>query len=79
MVDEIRKFLADPRLKGSTLITGAVTWELAIGVTAGDSQQFIAVVDFSVADLRDLAALHIAVSVAAYPTSDEANAGGSVA
>jgi hypothetical protein len=49
----------------------AVDAELAVGISVGDSVQYVVSVDFLPADIRDLAAAGIALSVAAYPTSDE--------
>ncbi len=38
----------------------------------GDSMQFVASVEFTPVDIRNLTAVGIAFSFAAYPTSDEA-------
>jgi hypothetical protein len=48
--------------------------ELAVGFTVGDSEQFVASVEFSPSDLLSCAECGITLSVTAYPTSDEANA-----
>jgi len=72
LVSELRKFLAQCRDRKLDFRKG-LTAELSIGFTVGDSQQFVASVDFSPADLSALGACGIALSVAAYPTSDEAN------
>ena len=73
MLKAIRSFLAkcqkiDPKPFGDD-----VEAELSIGFTVGDSIQFVASVDFSPSELRDLATLGIALSINAYPTSDEVN------
>lgn len=57
------KFVFPPEVKA----------ELSVGVTVGDSEQFVAVVDFSANELRALGELGLGLSFAAYPTSDEAN------
>ena len=49
--------------------------ELSVGVTVGDSQQFVVSIDFSPSVLTALAACGVALSFTAYPTSDEENAG----
>jgi hypothetical protein len=56
-------------------IPEGVTAELAVGITVGDSEQFVASLDLSAQDMARLAKLNINFSFTAYPTSDEANAG----
>jgi hypothetical protein len=73
MVKAIRPFLAECARRQVDFAAGGLSTELSIGVTAGDSVQFVAFVDLPVADLRRLSDLGIALSVAAYPTSDAAN------
>ena len=51
---------------------------LSIGVTVGDSQQFIASIDLSPELLSAMAACGVSVSFTAYPTSDEADAADSI-
>jgi hypothetical protein len=53
-----------------TLFTNGVNAELSIGITVGDSIQYVASVDFSPNEIRDLAVLGIALNFTAYPTSD---------
>ena len=72
LVSELRKFLTQCKERKLDFRKG-LTAELSIGFTVGDSQQFVASVDLSPADLSTLAACGIALSVTAYPTSDEAN------
>ena len=60
---------------GRLLQLNAVDAELAVGISVGDSVQYVASVDLSPADIRDLAAAGIAFNVAAYPTSDEGQQG----
>ncbi|MGO4152579.1 hypothetical protein [Cupriavidus sp. YAF13] len=76
MVASIRQFLAECKVLGLAFSGTNLSSELAIGVTVGDSVQFVAFVDLTVADLSLLCSLGINLSVAAYPTSDEANATG---
>ncbi len=73
MLNAIREFLATCQSIGPNVFGGGVQAELAIGMTVGDSIQFIASVDFSSSELRELGMLGIALSITAYPTSDEVN------
>jgi len=73
MLNAIREFLATCQSIGHNVFGGGVQAELAIGMTVGDSIQFIASVDFSSSELRELGMLGIALSITAYPTSDEVN------
>jgi len=73
LVNAVREFLTECGKRGVTFSTTHLTTELSIGIAVGDSTQFIASVDFSPSDLKALATLGIALSVTAYPTSDEAN------
>jgi hypothetical protein len=50
--------------------------ELSLGVTVGDSDQLPAHLDLSAEDLLLLGTIGIALSIAAYPISDEANGSG---
>jgi len=75
MVVTIREFMTKCKSQNLVLAGPGLSAELAIGVTVvGDSEQFIAFVDFSAPDLAALGALGVELSIAAYPTSDEANA-----
>ena len=73
MVAAIRKFIAKCQSRNINLAGQGLSSELAIGVTAGVSEQFVAIVDFSTSDLLSLGALGVELSFTAYPTSDEAN------
>ncbi len=73
MLREVRHFLAKCQKVGPDLFADGIEAELSIGVTVGDSIQYIASVDFSSTELREIATLGIALSVTAYPTSDEVN------
>ena len=75
MLRGVRDFLAKCEASDLSFISESLSAELAIGVAVGDSEQFVAFVEFSSAELMSLGALGIALSFAAYPTSDEANAG----
>lgn len=74
MVVAIREFMAKCKEQDIIFSDSNLSSELSIGVTVGDSVQYVAFVDFSVSDLLLLGALGIALSIAAYPASDEANA-----
>jgi hypothetical protein len=74
MVVAIRKFLVTCQERNIVFNDANLSAELAIGVTVGESKQYVAVVDFSAPDLLSLGALGIRLSIASYPTSDEANA-----
>ena len=74
LLTDIRQFF---ELRGeavAALVAEGVAVELDVGVTVGDSEQYIASVRFESADLRLIATLGISLSVSAYPTSDQANA-----
>jgi len=71
LLTAIRAFVAKCQKNAATF--SSVRAELSVGVTVGDSEQFVAVVEFSPSDLQAIATLGLTLSVAAYPTSDEAN------
>jgi len=73
MVSSIRAFLADCQPHEALFRDPEISAELSIGVTVGEDAQFVAVVDLSHADLHALAKLRMALSVSAYPSSDEDN------
>jgi hypothetical protein len=50
--------------------------ELSIGISCGSSDQIVGSVILGAEDLRRLGATDLALSVSAYPTSDDANIGG---
>jgi hypothetical protein len=74
MVRLIRQFLAECKAQGVAFAGANLFSELALGVTVGNSVQFVAFVSLAAEDLSSLGALGINLCVAAYPTSDEANA-----
>ena len=74
MIGAIREFVSNCKERNFVFSAPSLSAEIAIGVTVGDSVQFVAFVDFSAADLLALGALGVDLSIAAYPTSDEANA-----
>ena len=74
MVRSIRQFLAECKARGVAFAGANLSSELSVGVTVGDSVQFVAFVDLTAEDLSSLGSLGINLSVAAYPSSDEANA-----
>jgi hypothetical protein len=71
MLGQVRAFLAECRGHDSTLFASGIDAELSIGISVGDSGQFVASVDLSSAEIRDLAALGLSLKFAAYPRSDE--------
>jgi hypothetical protein len=73
LVVAIRAFVARCQERNIVLSAPHFTAELSLGVTVGDSEQFVACVDFSASDLLSLGHLGVELSIAAYPTSDEAN------
>lgn len=66
-------FLAQCASRQINFSAPGIEAQLSIGVTVGDSQQFIVCIDFSPTVISALAACGVAVSFNAYPTSDEAN------
>ena len=74
MMQRVRDFLAKCQETEFSFIVAGLSAELAIGVTAGDSEQYVALVELPSSDLAALGALGISLSFAAYPTSDDANA-----
>jgi hypothetical protein len=73
MMKKVRAFIQECVKHGPSLFPAAVDAEIAVGISVGDPIHFVASVDLLPADIRDLAAVGIAFSVAAYPTSDEAS------
>jgi hypothetical protein len=73
MVVAIREFVAECKARNFVFSGSDLSAELSVGVTVGDTEQFVACVDFSASDLLSLGALGVELSIAAYPTSDEAN------
>ncbi|MBD8566215.1 hypothetical protein IFU01_18310 [Oxalobacteraceae sp. CFBP 8763] len=73
LVDEVRRCLSCWHTKGISLAGLNFVGELSFGITVGDSVQFTAHVEFSAVDMLALGSIGIALSIAAYPTSDEAN------
>jgi hypothetical protein len=71
LLSAIRAFIAKCQENATTFSN--VRAELSIGVAVGDSEQFMALIEFSPSDLQAIAALGLTLSIAAYPTSDEAN------
>jgi hypothetical protein len=71
MTGQVRAFLAECLKHGPTLIANGVDAELSVGISVGDSIQYVASVELSPIDIRDLATVGVALSITAYPTSDE--------
>ena len=72
MLRGIREFLAKCKASQLSFVADGLLAELAIGVTVGDSEQFVAFVELSSSELTLLGSLGVALSFAAYPTSNEA-------
>ena len=76
MMDAIRKFMEGCKARDLSFSRGGISAEVAVGVTVGDSTQYMAFVDFTASDMTSMGSLGLNLSVAAYPTSDEANGAG---
>ncbi|GAB3272720.1 hypothetical protein GCM10027297_05790 [Parahaliea aestuarii] len=74
LTDQIAVFLEHCKTTGIVFPALNLTAELSVGFTVGDSEQFVGSVSFSSYNLSALGEIGITLSVAAYPTSDEANA-----
>lgn len=59
--------------KGVSLTCLGLDGELSVGITVGDSAQFTAHIELSSDDMVKLGSIGIALSIAAYLTSDEAD------
>ena len=70
MLEQVRAFVRGC-LAHEPGVFGAVSAELALGVSIGDQVQYACTVVLEPADVRELAALGIAVSFAAYPSSGD--------
>jgi hypothetical protein len=73
MVVAIREFVAECKARNFVFSGSGLSAELSVGVTVGDTEQFVACVDFPASDLLSLGVLGVELSITAYPTSDEAN------
>lgn len=73
LVCDVRRYLSHWHAKGLCLVRLGLNGELSIGITVGDSAQFTAHLEFSANDMLILGSIGIALSIAAYPTSDDAN------
>ena len=74
LTELIRSFLVQCKDNKIVFPNLDLSAELAISFTVGDSEQFVAGVEFSPSELLLCAECGITLSVTAYPTSDEANA-----
>jgi hypothetical protein len=73
MLAKVREFLAACQAHRPKLFANGVEAELSIGITVGDSIQYVASVDLSSSEIRELATLGLSLNFTAYPTSDEVN------
>jgi len=71
LLGQIRPFLAECLKHGPALFGNGIEAELSVGISAGDSIQSVASVDFSPVEMRDLAYLGIALNVTAHHSSDQ--------
>lgn len=71
MVVAIREFITQCKAKNIAFSDANLSAEISIGITVGEAVQFVTCVDLSACDLLSLGKLGIALSVAAYPASDE--------
>jgi hypothetical protein len=76
--ERLGAFIAECVSRGIIFGDPGVEAQLSFGVTVGDSQQFVVSIDLPRALLSALAACGVSLSFTAYPTSDEANAAGSI-
>ncbi|MGZ8252139.1 MAG: hypothetical protein ACXW1P_06870 [Methylophilaceae bacterium] len=61
------------KAKNISLATSCISTELDIGIGVGYSEQFIASIIFLPSELNLLSSVGIALSITAYPTSDESS------
>ena len=74
LMQMVRAFLAQWKEKNIVISSSGLEAELALGITVGDSEQFVAGIELSPSELVALGECGFALSITAYPTSDEANA-----
>ena len=74
LVVALSEFLAACVSRGIVLSSQGLEARISIGVTVGDSQQFVACIDLSREVLLALTASGVSLSFTAYPTSDEPSA-----
>jgi hypothetical protein len=72
LINQVREFLVECIKHGAGLFGDGVDAELSIGISVGDPIQFVASVNLTPSDIRDLATLGISLDFTAYPTSSEA-------
>jgi hypothetical protein len=73
MVIAVRRFLKECCAQTMSFPGQGLTAELSVGVTVGDSAQFVASIDLTSDDLSMMSSLGLSLNFAAYPTSDESN------
>ena len=71
MVIAVRQFLTECNGQAVFFSAQGLTAELSVGVTVGDTAQFVASIELTSGDLSMMGRLGLALSVTAYPTSDE--------
>jgi hypothetical protein len=73
MMKQVRVFLADCILRADDFGAMGLLVELSIGVTVGSDPQFMASVALKTEDLAMLSSTGIALSISAYPSSDDSD------
>ncbi len=73
LIRDVRDTLLSWHAKGISLISLGLSGEISVGITVGDSAQFTAHIELSSDDMVKIGSIGIALSIAAYPTSDEAD------
>lgn len=73
LIHDVRNIIFSWHAKGVSLTCLGLDGELSVGITVGDSAQFTAHIELSSDDMVTLGSIGIALSIAAYPTSDESD------
>jgi len=73
LIHDVRDTIFSWHAKGVSLTCLGLDGELSVGITVGDSAQFTAHIELSSDDMVKLGSIGIALCIAAYPTSDEAD------
>lgn len=74
MIQSVREFLAKCQASKFSFIASGLSAELAIGVSVGDSEQYVGFVEVPSSDLTALGSLGVSLSFAGYPTSNDESA-----
>jgi len=74
LIEEVCAFFGALSSAAENKLSSAISRELSVGFTVGDTEQFVGSLSFSPELMAKLAKCGIVLSIVAYPTSDEANA-----